>query len=126
MADEKGWQVKGQIPTMRTPDSKVQESNINNTTVAEISMSENVFVESTKQHLNHVRIAQIEFSKNNSSLPHVNHSDNKLCIDETDSLECTVPLDLSKLSEGDTSNCEASVETISPILAIASTKHSFL
>ena len=66
---------------MRTPDSKVQESNINNTTVAEISMSENVFVESTKQHLNHVRIAQIEFSKNNSSLPHVNHSDNKLCID---------------------------------------------
>ena len=28
--------------------------------VAEISVSENVFVESTKQHLNHVRIAQIE------------------------------------------------------------------
>ena len=31
MADEKGWQVKGQITTMRTPDSKVQESNINST-----------------------------------------------------------------------------------------------
>ena len=115
MADEKEREIKRLLTTLGAQDNKVLESNVNRTTVAEISISENVFVESTKQD---VGIAQIEPLENDSSLPHVNCPDSKLCIDETDSLECTVPLDLSELSEGDTNNCEASVETILPLLEV--------
>ena len=120
MADDKERaEIKRQLTELtelRTPDSKVLEANKNNPTVAEISISENVFPKNTKQHLNQVRNTQIDPFGNDSCLPQVSYSDSQVSMDETD--VCLGPIDLCKPSEDDTSNCEVSVETITPILEV--------